>query len=655
MKNFISLFTILLFSFNVFSQSVGDFRSLISGNWDNIATWERYDSGSATWEAAGVGNNNPGQIPTSTTNLTTVQANHTVTVNVSNAECGNLVVDANGKIQTGSGTSNQISIYGNLTNNGELNFYSGSDGTIIEFAGTVNASFDCSNNNTNIYEININKDVLASTVQLTSTGNFLIQGQNSSAPQFLTLTTGTFRLSGSFTMSSELFIGGAAYSFNDDEGFWLDNSNFTITGQDGTMQFNGLCHISAGTFNVGNTAMQRFYLNNNDVEFIMEGGELNITGPFYADDLATINISGGTINVASMQVTTDYWYCFNVSNTDANFTMSGGTINLINTNQTDREVQINTSEATTNITGGTLNIGTSATDASDLNFEKNGRLPNLVVDNTSNVKTAIIRTQTWIYDNLIVNGIMQYRPDAGATMHVYGDLTVSAETASNTDGIFRTNPNCTANRNHNLNLYGNLVVNGHFDGYIDNGGNEGRVFAIFRGTSDATLTGTGATCEFYDIEVNKGTDMSAIFDIQRAFTMPVPTAGANKLSATNGTLKLSGTETINISPYYNNQNITSSTGKFWMTNPNLTINWVNGGRVTSNGEFIIDAGTLNSGGAFLINGSSTVNNQKNGGTINTEGDFDMEQDVLMTGGTINAGINFVVDANGADEYGDLTL
>jgi len=640
MKRTIILLIVAFLSYYSFAQTTGDFRSRQDGDWDDFNSWETYDG--TQWVNA-----TSGQIPSSTTTLTTVQANHTVSVNTSTGECGSLIVDANGRLQTASGTTNQLSVYGDLTNDGDLDFYSGSDATTLVFAGTGDANFSCGSNNTDVYEININKDALASTVTLTSSGNFLVQGQNSSAPQFLTLTTGTFKLSGSFTMSSELFIGGASYNFDNTVGFWLDNPNFTITGQDGEMQFNGLVHLSNGVFNVGNTSDQRFYLNNDDVEFIMDGGTLNITGTFYADDLATINISGGTINVASVQVTTDAWYCFRIADTDASFTMSGGIINVINTNQGDREVQINTAEVNTNITGGTLNIGTDAT-SGDFDFEIQGRLPNTIIHSNA---TGIVRGTIYNYGDLTVNGIFRYR-DVGNTIYVYNDLIVSS------DATFQVFQTATDNRNQYLYLSGNLVVDGDIDGYHENDGNEARLFIIFEGTNDITVTGTGALCEFYDLRVNKGTDMTAVVDIQRAITLDEGDDNdGSRLYVANGTLKFTGTETTDLTPYYNGRWINSTTGRFWMANPNLSINWANTGTATSNGEFILDAGSLTTGAGFTIQGSSTTNNQINGGTLTCPaGTFDMEQDVLMTGGTINVtGGDFYVDANGSDEYGDLTL
>ena len=644
MKTKISHVLFFFFLLNgLYAQNDGDFRSQTTGNWSNITTWERYNAGSSIWEAAGVGNNNPGQIP-SNTNAVTIQA-HTVTIDA-NADCNDLTISGTGTLQ---GTANTLSVYGNLTNSGTLDLWNTS-GTALIFAGTGSATFSGAGATTDVYTVEINKDVLASTVQL-STTNFSVQGTTASAPKFLTLTTGTFRLSGSFTMSSQVFVGGTAYNFNNDEGFWLDNSNFTIQGQDGQMQFNGICHISAGIFNVGDTSPQRFYMNNSS-QFTMDGGTLNIKGAFYSgdNDPITYNQSGGTINVGLLTVTNGGWRCFRIDNANADLTISGGTINIVQTNSVEREYQVDSDVAHTHITGGTLNIGTSAT-AGDFDFEIQGRMPNVVVDNTTNVKTAVVRGTCYVYDDLTVNGIFRYR-DAGNNVYVYGNLTV------NSGGTFQVYQSVTANRTQRLYIEGSIVVNGDLDGFHLTGSFEARLYVVFQGTANASVTGTGSTCEFFDIDVNKSSGMATVVGMNRVFTMPTPTAGANRLSATSGTLKFSQTAAaITISPYWNNQNITGTAGKFWMDNSNLTISWANAGQATSNGEFVLDAGSFTAGTSFVIQGSSTAGNQINGGTLTcSAGGFDMEQDVLMTGGTIDVtGGDFIVDSNGADEYGDLTM
>jgi len=531
-----------------------------------------------------------------------------------------------------------------------------SSGTALIFAGTGNATFSGTGTTTDIHTIEIAKDVLASTVQL-QPSNFTVHGVSVNAPKFLTITTGTFRISGSFTMNSDVFIGSANIVLQTDEGFWLDNSNFTVDGQDDEFEYFATLRISAGTFNVGDTSPNRLNGEDAAANFTLEGGTVNITGAFYAsnDDAITYTQTGGTLNVATMQVTNAGWYCFNLSDNDVNFTMSAGTINIIQANTAGREYWLNSDVGNTNITGGTLNIGTSAT-AGDFIFEINGRMPNVVIDNTTNTKTAIVRDQTWIYGNLIVNGTYRYRDASyNQNLYVYGDMTISST------GTFQVFQSPTNNRTQNLYLEGNLVVDGELDGFFDTGTYEAWLYTYFQGTSNATVTGTGANCEFYDIMVNKGADMTAELDIQRAFTMPAATGSGSgdRLNVSNGTLKISGSGTVNITPYWGDTYLTSATGRFWLTNSNVSITGDNNARIISNGEFILDNGSI-SCNEFWISETSTANNQINGGTISIDATgndaFDIEQDLLFSGGTINCDGRFYVDEEpNATEFGDFLM
>jgi len=626
---------LFLLTNRLIAQNDGDFRSFQTGNWSDVTTWERYDSGTTTWEQAGVGNNNPGQLPANTSAVTILGV-HTVTIDA-DADCNDLTIA--GTLQ---GTANTLNVYGNLTNNGTFDLWN-TTGTALVFAGTGNVSFSGTGATTDISTIEISKSIITETVTLSPT-NFTVQGVAVNAPKFLELTTGTFRISGTFNMTSETFTGGATYNFANDEGFWLDNPNFTVIGQDGQMEFRGLFQISAGVFNVGNTSDQRFYLNNNDIKFVMSGGTLNLTGAFYADDQADINISGGTINVATMQVTTNYWYCFRVNNANSHFTMSSGTINLVNTNQGDQEYYVGTSEANTNITGGTLNVGT-ATTAGDFDFEIGGRMPNTVVHSNA---TAIAAHDVFIYDDLLINGDFRYNGSDWRNVTIYGDMNITAGSG------FRVYQSPTSTIRQRLYIYGSIIDDGVLIGYWNSGGNESRLYAYFMGATDETITGTGVTCIFYDIRVNKGSDMTATLEVLREISLDAGDAtDNNRLYVENGTFKLSSASTL--TPYYGNQWINSTTGRFWMNNAGATINWSNAGNSQSRGEFIMDAGTYNAGNNFLIDGASTANNQINGGDIDCPGEFDMEQDVMMTGGNVSAGTYFYVDANGADEYGDLAM
>jgi hypothetical protein len=92
-KFFISLFLIssCLISF---AQVLNDYRSVASGNWNAIGTWESYNG--TTWAAATVA-------PTATANIVSVQSTHTVTI-TANVSIDQVIVDVGGTL-TSSGAS----------------------------------------------------------------------------------------------------------------------------------------------------------------------------------------------------------------------------------------------------------------------------------------------------------------------------------------------------------------------------------------------------------------------------------------------------------------------------------------------------------------------------------------------------------------------
>ena len=97
---------LLLVAAPVYSQSVGDFRSVASGLWDSTATWEVYNG--TTWDPATIA-------PNDTTASVTVSAGDTVGYNFSSRKCYNLTVEAGALFyaNTASTTNNRyIRVYG---------------------------------------------------------------------------------------------------------------------------------------------------------------------------------------------------------------------------------------------------------------------------------------------------------------------------------------------------------------------------------------------------------------------------------------------------------------------------------------------------------------------------------------------------------------
>ena len=107
-KKHFSLFWILflLFSFKIYSQSVGDYRSVNPGGpWTSLSSWQYYNG---NWVAAST---YPGQNPTGTGSVT-IQAGHTITI---------------GSTGINTGTIGLITINGNLTLTGTNTGTNGTD------------------------------------------------------------------------------------------------------------------------------------------------------------------------------------------------------------------------------------------------------------------------------------------------------------------------------------------------------------------------------------------------------------------------------------------------------------------------------------------------------------------------------------------------
>src|SRR5215471_426845 len=72
----------------VFGQSLGDYRSIATGNWSVAATWQRFDG--ANWVAAPAA-------PSSSDGVITIQSTHTVTINTS-VTADQIVVSSGGTL-----------------------------------------------------------------------------------------------------------------------------------------------------------------------------------------------------------------------------------------------------------------------------------------------------------------------------------------------------------------------------------------------------------------------------------------------------------------------------------------------------------------------------------------------------------------------------
>jgi hypothetical protein len=409
----------------VFSYSEGQGSSPLSGNQATNPPGNITSSGSGNWSAPGtwVG----GVVPTAGDNVT-IADGHTVTLDITGAcwsftvgsgtsgilalKAYTLAVGTNVSILSGAkiqmdaagGTAGNLSVGGNLVNNGTLDLYTSSSiyGKLT-FTGTSNTAFTLNSGSITDLDgstasrgVNINKGTNSTSILdfVYNGGTLTVQGVTPAIGCFY-ITSGTLKISGTTTLSFPVFSV-AAYSIPAAGGFWLNNGNFTVAGQNGSPTMSGLLRITNGIFNIGTVAGNAMGGATGSV-FIFEGGTTNISGRLNTSSASTLTISGGVINVCTVGSTSSSAYTFGFTSSSNVVTISGGTINLVQrtTGSTKYDYYVN---GAATITGGTLNIGTAAT-VTNFDFYIRGHVPDLVIDNTTNNKSALLIGQTNIFGN----------------------------------------------------------------------------------------------------------------------------------------------------------------------------------------------------------------------------------------------------------------
>ena len=319
----------------------------------------------------------------------------------------NVTIASNGIFQsaaTGTQIGHVLSVGGNLTNNGVLDFSTTATnvaGAGITFTGAANNTFGGTGATTDVRTITINKGTSNANVLELNPTNFTARGTttDSTSAAYLTLTNGTFKISGTFTAAFRTFTA-AGYTIGATTGFWLNNSNYTVSGQNGSPTNSGLLRLTQGTYNVG-TASGNSISGTTGI-YNIEGGTLNVAGRLQLGSSATYTQSGGTVNVSTVGNASASFASFDALST-AVLNLSGGTINLVQAtiNATPFDWWV---DGTINFSGAgtTVNVGTGAT-TTNFNFRLRGNLPNLVVDNTTNNKTATVVAQTNVIGNTTVS------------------------------------------------------------------------------------------------------------------------------------------------------------------------------------------------------------------------------------------------------------
>ncbi len=426
-----------IFIDNVKVAEAGNITSTIGGgNWSSTATWVGgvvpsagdnvtiVDGATVTIDATATAACNSLLVGQGVSGVLIFNATTARTITVG----GNLFVSSGGTFQsaaTGTITTHALSIAGNITNNGVLDFSTNTNtaGAGITFTGAANQLFSGTGGTTDLFTLTMTKTALANLVDF-NLSNFTVRGLSTAATGALLTTntgTGTLKFSGSNTFSGTLWST-ASYTIPSTLGIWLNNSNFSVTGLAGSPTMSGLLRLTAGTYTFG-TAVGNAVGGAATSSFVIEGGTLNIASSLsIASSGASFTMSSGTVNVTTVaNASTSAGFGF--TSTTSVISITGGTINLVQASSGATPLDYSISATSPTITGGTLNIGTAST-ATNFNFRIAGAIPTTIIDTTTNNKTASLAAATNSYADMTIN--------SGATLNLNGfAFTVRTGTFTN--------------------------------------------------------------------------------------------------------------------------------------------------------------------------------------------------------------------------------
>jgi len=621
------------YDWKVVATSEGAVAAALTGTQATTAPTVKTSAGTGLWSAPATWT--PVGVPGSG-DAVTIAAGHTVTIDtaasafsVTVAGTGilqyeqttartltvgsNVNVQAGGTLRSnpaGTVTTHNLSLAGSLTNDGTLDFSTNADtaGAIITFTGTANTALAGSGATTDIRQITVNKGTTPAAIVELMPAVFTVRGVTTDtvAGGWLVMTNGTLKISGTFAGTSRVFAA-AAYTIPVSFGFWLNNPNYVVAAQAGNAVNNGQFRVSQGTFNQGTLASHSFRSGVGAV-FTIEGGTVNCAGQFSPQNAVTYNQSGGTLNVGTVGNSQSNFGTFELFSASATFNMTGGTINIVQASTGATQIDYQNLAIVT-AAAGTLRIGTGAT-VTKFTFNIRGNVPNLVIDNTTNNKTATATAQVNLLGSTTIN--------TGTTLTINGQVClVVGPTFTNNGTLTGT---AVSTRFYFLGGSGPTTYNGtgvvtapltafevdNVAGVTIDPATVNQIATLRFNNFSGGLTGSGkltvgnggATTAVVQLGVAGVTQPVNGFDVPPVFNPG--TGGVNLLYAPELTGRTTGPEmppsrTLNLLSITNTNNITLA-----------------GGDVTVNGAA---AGALALGSARLITGPNTLYFNSAAGTV----------------------------------------
>ena len=399
---------------------------------------------------------------------------------------GNVIVENNAFLDVstaGAAFNNTLTVWGNMVNNGTLDFLPAANRYCdIIFKGDNNTQLSGTTAvRTRLNAIAIDKGNSRDPV-LDVTVNNTLFSLNTTLPNALTLTNGTFRLSNGATLN----LSTGAYSIPSTGCISVNNGTINIvTTLDVDLTLNGRIEVlGTGTMNIGAPAMYTDndieYSSGGNPEIMVSGGTLNVNGQVRRGvtiNTGSLNYSqtGGVVNIYG-ETPDNARGIFELLNPGSHFTMTAGTLNIINNFNNVAYNDLYLVPETYTVSGGTVQFG-------------DGTTPN---------NSAFNIVSSCPLGNLVVG------PVAGTTVNqriypltILGNLDISGGTA-----VFSTN-------GLDVNIGGNLVNNNPNNGTGLNVGGYRPVslsqVTVFNGSGAQQITGAGTSItNFANLTVNTG-------------------------------------------------------------------------------------------------------------------------------------------------------
>ncbi len=372
---------------------------------------------------------------------------------------------------TGTAVANELSIGGNLTNNGTFDMSDGTGASVLRarvtFTSTINATISGTGATTDFNVLRVNKGT-SQTPILDVTASALTLSGPTTTDKSLVLDNGTFRLSAGHTIT--LSTGSPNYILPGTARLWVNHpsaiARIQAGASDNQLVLEGTLQLSDGQIQIGNdntgVADNSIIYRNNTSVIEVSGGTLTVGAAIRPENASSptqliYTQSGGTVilsnNRANAPNSTDPGVNQNtvadllIRNAGSQFNMSGGLLRVDRRNPVGGAggsgVAIRIDNASHNVTGGTVQVISSVTNV--------------------NQPCAIVSVVP--FWNLQIGGGVSYTANVGGTQSAPQDFVVRNDFTLNTGGEFRLYrvTGGAGNEQRNFTVGGNFTVqNGTF-------------------------------------------------------------------------------------------------------------------------------------------------------------------------------------------------